>query len=517
MPSTDALTKRSHIFEFFLQNKAYCFDFLFKKFKLKLLLALPLNKEAKQRWEKEKAADHFSFHTKLQYFSLNTISPSFCSAKWLQLTLNLQNGTNHSCHHPAPHKIPLEEIKNDPKALHNTKFKKRQRKLMLKGERPNECDYCWRIEDLKTERISDRIYKSFDPKWSSNNLDRVFNAKDTGNLAPSYLEVSFENTCNLKCGYCGPENSSTWAQEIRKFGPYPTSYSHGDLDQLEATGKKVIRHNDENLYLEAFWQWWPELYKSLNTLRITGGEPLLSSSTWRVFEFLKDNPRSALDLAINSNLSVSDENIDRLIKDINEMENKIEAFTVFTSCEAKAEQAEYIRYGLDYSKLLSNVKKILENTSDKCSVSFMVTFNALSVTTFLDFLDDFKSLRLKYPRKDGKNRVFLMISYLRWPVHMSAQTLPFEIKQDYAAKTLLYIKQNSIKYNTEGFLHNSEVDQLERLCDFMLSESSGIDLNKAHHDFGKFFQEYDRRKGTRFAAVFPPLARHFEKCAQLNE
>ena len=31
-----------------------------------------------------------------------------------------------SCHHPLPHKIDLEEIKKNPKALHNTKEKKLQ-------------------------------------------------------------------------------------------------------------------------------------------------------------------------------------------------------------------------------------------------------------------------------------------------------------------------------------------------------------------------------------------------------
>ena len=45
---------------------------------------------------------------------LNDVSPSFCLAKWTQVTMHLQNGTNHSCHHPAVHKIPLEEIKANP-------------------------------------------------------------------------------------------------------------------------------------------------------------------------------------------------------------------------------------------------------------------------------------------------------------------------------------------------------------------------------------------------------------------
>ncbi len=56
--------------------------------------------------------------------NLDPISPTFCTAKWKQVTLHLHNGHTHSCHHPTSHKIPLEELKDNPSALHNTKFKK---------------------------------------------------------------------------------------------------------------------------------------------------------------------------------------------------------------------------------------------------------------------------------------------------------------------------------------------------------------------------------------------------------
>ena len=42
---------------------------------------------------------------------LNEIGPGMCLAKWTQVTLQLQTGHNHSCHHPRTHKINLNEIK----------------------------------------------------------------------------------------------------------------------------------------------------------------------------------------------------------------------------------------------------------------------------------------------------------------------------------------------------------------------------------------------------------------------
>jgi len=38
--------------------------------------------------------------------SLDSIGPGMCLAKWTQVTIHLQMGQTHSCHHPSTHKIP---------------------------------------------------------------------------------------------------------------------------------------------------------------------------------------------------------------------------------------------------------------------------------------------------------------------------------------------------------------------------------------------------------------------------
>ena len=59
---------------------------------------------------------------------LDAVGPGMCLAKWTQVTLQLQSGHNHSCHHPSTHKISEQEIARNPSALHNTRFKKLKRK-----------------------------------------------------------------------------------------------------------------------------------------------------------------------------------------------------------------------------------------------------------------------------------------------------------------------------------------------------------------------------------------------------
>jgi hypothetical protein len=186
---------------------------------------------------------------------INEVSPSFCIAKWKQVTMHLQNGHTHSCHHPGTHLVPLDEISTNPTALHNTNYKKEQRKLMLEGKRPEECDYCWRVEDNAPENLSDRILKSADTNWALPYLEQIKNSNWDHNIDPSYVEVSFSSVCNFKCSYCSPQFSSMWMEEIEKHGPYPTSNSFNNLSYLNQQKLIPIPNKEENPYVDAFWEW----------------------------------------------------------------------------------------------------------------------------------------------------------------------------------------------------------------------------------------------------------------------
>lgn len=446
---------------------------------------------------------------------VEVLSPTACTAKWLQSTIYLMNGFTHSCHHPSAHKIPLEELKNNPTALHNTLYKKEQRQKMLDGERPSECQYCWNIEDLEGDHISDRVYKSTDINWSLPHLESIKEHGATGDIDPSYLEVAFENTCNFKCAYCSPDISSKWMEEIKQHGPYPTSTKTGNLEWLKQTGKMPIPNREYNPYVEAFWKWWPELYKTLDTFRITGGEPLLSKNTWKIFDYVENNPKEDFTLAINSNMDVPEDQITRFIDSYNRIAPKIKTFDFFTSCEASGEAAEYIRYGLNYDRFMKNVRRFLNETDGR--INFMITFNALSIPTFVDFLEDIWQLRVEFNEDDAMNRIPMMISYLRWPKHMSATILPLEIKEKYSNIYKEYVNNHTrvTSPNKAGRFYLEEIDQINRLCEFMMTEPDTIDQDR--RDFALYFDEYDKRRNTNFNEVFPELVDFKRDCSNAKE
>ena len=91
---------------------------------------------------------------------LDTKSDSFCAAKWYNATIWLGSGQTTSCHHPPAHAIDVNAIKTNPSALHNTLQKKEDRRMMIAGEKPAGCSYCWKIESMGTDAVSDRVYKS---------------------------------------------------------------------------------------------------------------------------------------------------------------------------------------------------------------------------------------------------------------------------------------------------------------------------------------------------------------------
>ena len=102
----------------------------------------------------------YSHDAEYVYKELNEVS-SVCLAKWFNVSIHFVTGKTHSCYRQKPIPFFLEEIEEDPSALHNTGYKKEQRKKMLEGERPAECNFCWQMEDPVTQ-LSDRAYRSKD-------------------------------------------------------------------------------------------------------------------------------------------------------------------------------------------------------------------------------------------------------------------------------------------------------------------------------------------------------------------
>ena len=462
---------------------------------------------------------------------LDNVGCGFCLAKWTQVTMHLHNGTTHSCHHPEPHKIGLEEINRNPTALHNSKIKKQARKEMLEDKRPSECQYCWNVEDSSSS-FSDRVFKSAEP-WSEPYFEEIKNSDWRSDYNPKYAEVSFSNTCNFKCAYCGPEYSSKWMEEINEHGAYNLSYEYNGTKRMEERNTKPYRYTEDNPYVNAFWEWFPELYESLDTFRITGGEPLLSKDTWKVLDYIieTETPNKNLKLSINSNLGVNDELIDRLIEklDLIIKDNRVKELIIYTSCDGYGKQAEYTRFGLDFERLFSNIDKIL-TILPRVTIVVMSTFNIFSIFSYEQLIKKIYKIKLKHfnTKRYWNSAIILDTSYLRHPPFMSFRILKDYIDVEYFNRWIKYMKFNSTfrslnfhktQLKSDIGFSVQEIEKISRIRDIFITDyETDIRLfDKDKRDFAEFIKEYEKRRGMNCAEYYPELTQFIKNIENENK
>lgn len=431
---------------------------------------------------------------------LDTKSASFCAAKWYNATIWLGSGQTTSCHHPPAHAIDLEELKVNPAALHNTAKKKDDRKKMLAGDRPAGCEYCWKIEDMATDAISDRVYKS--KIYPIKALDDAYNTPYNQDVNLRTLEIAFDRTCQFACSYCNPAFSSTWVKDIKRHGAYTALVSDGRNHFTHIhNSAQLYKYGETNPYVEAFHQWWEsDLHKTLQELRITGGEPLMTGGTWKLINWFKENKgKSTTRLAINSNLG-ADIDIDRLIYSIDGVE-----IDLYTSNESVGAQAEYIRDGLDYTVWMQNVVKLIESGKFR-GVHVMCTINALCLDSLPEFLEQLTELKKKY----GRDSVSFTLNILRFPSFQSPLILPADIKAHYKEN----LSQWLLQHKDCEYMHEHEINHMLRLIDYLdivkTPHSDTFEMPKLHNDFYQFFSQYDTRRNKNFKNTFPNLKEWYD-------
>jgi len=426
---------------------------------------------------------------------LDPISASFCAAKWYNATIWLGSGMTTSCHHPPAHLVDKDKVRTNPGLLHNTAQKKADRAQMLAGDRPPGCEYCWKIEDMGRDAVSDRVYKS--KIYPIEDINAARNTPWDQDVNLRTLEIAFDRTCQLACSYCNPAFSSSWVRDIRRAGPYTGLISDGRNHFTHThDSAQLYTVNEVNPYIDAFFAWWEtDLHRSLQELRITGGEPLMSAHVWRLIDWFKSNAgKSSTRLAINSNLGPNTD-IPRLIAATKDL-----PIDLYTSCESTGSAAEYIRSGLDYAQWQHNVETLLKSGQFR-GIHVMNTINALCLTTLADFLDYIVELK----KRHGRDAISYTLNILRFPSFQSATVLSDDLRTQYRSALVDFLA----RHQDCGYLHEHEINHVLRLVDYLdvvkTPHEGAADVAVLRKDFKSFYTQYDQRRGLSFESTFPEL------------
>ena len=266
----------------------------------------------------------FRSKSKLTNRRFPIVSDTACQLKWTWSTIFLATEKTASCHRTNHHHFDTDTFD-----FHNTESKLDDRQRMLESQWPQTgCDYCRNIENAGGD--SDRITNlNFPGIHAPIELDTDPTAT---NVTPRMVEVYFDNTCNLKCLYCGPHFSSLWdAENIR----------HG----MPAFNKsKNIETNKQKLF-----DWLKQHSQHLTVFNILGGEPLYQAELEQCLDLFEQHPAPELKLQIFTNLNAKLSHLQKIVERVKQLIDLgcIREFEVTASLDCWGAPQEYVRYPLD--------------------------------------------------------------------------------------------------------------------------------------------------------------------------
>jgi len=183
---------------------------------------------------------------------------------------------------------------------------------------------------------------------------------------------------------------------------------------------------------------------------------------------------------------------------------------------------------MNFKQLQKNIEYILKETN-QVNITFINTFNILSLPKFDKFLQYILKLREKYSReKQGikkipiidpwykhpdfilnpRQRIGFDIPLLRYPLWQCIQILPPKYHK-YLEKSIKFMKENrsdEVKQDFRGF-RDFEIDKAERNLQWMKEGANMKPSEKeiALKNLKLFFKQHDERRKTNFTQTFPEL------------
>ena len=280
-------------------------------------------------------------------------------------------------------------------------------------------------------------------------------------------------------------------------------------------------------------------------------------------DYVNENPHGQLELSITSNMCPPDQKLfDKFIDKVQAIEELrtyhdpenfnehsgnhwyvdkgFKHFWLFVSLDGFGEQAEYMRNGLEFDRMLNNVRRFLRETK-YTTVSFINTFNIMSVPSLKKFLEMILELREEF---GGRNqiefeispdqtdtekehnivhevytqrkfqRVFFDIPILNFPDWFNIRNLG-EDGIDTVRECLKFMEDNvqDENYNEtfEGF-KPYEILKVKRDLAIMEDRPEDDMLIKNKQNFYAYITQHDHRRNLDFLKTFPELTEYWEEC-----
>lgn len=356
------------------------------------------------------------------------------------------------------HKKSVGNLEKDsPEKIWNNDLYKTIRKKMLAGEKlPEFCNPCYYRENVNAnDSERQRFNKEFAdviPLTSKTKKDGTFNL-----LNLKYLDIRFNNLCNLKCRTCGPDWSTSWANE------------NGE--------SKVLQYNHA-------WKKLMPYTQNLEKVYFAGGEPLMTQEHYDFLELLLDKNKN-VELLYTSNftrLSLGN-------KHVLDYWPNFKLVNAVASIDHVNDYCSYVRSNSDYQRIKQNFLEIKRAGYHNIRPAVTTVVSAYNITKIGDIVITLI--------KDGilDNMHQIVFNFLVDPKYQQANIIPTSAKY----KALRNIKQgirfleknnhDSTKLvNIHSWLEKEHKYKKELFKQFVNYNKS---LDKIRNTkFKKFYKEY---------------------------
>lgn len=213
----------------------------------------------------------------------------------------------------------------------------------------------WTDECFKCKQLEDIEVKSF----RQSSFDRVLDDNNNNNI--QQLELMFDINCNAACVICDPGSSTLWIKEKNKI-----LNKNIPINTIATEAK--IKKISNSLNLE-----------SLNFIKFFGGEPLFTDTHYKFLKQIKNPENITLQYTTNGSIYPKQEVID--------LWSKFKLVLFCVSADGIEKQFDYIRWPLNWSKVVNNLLKLRSHAPNNMMFRFEYTVNFLNAFYFKEFED----------------------------------------------------------------------------------------------------------------------------------
>tara|TARA_B100000424_G_C22945450_1_gene503241 strand:- start:6600 stop:7895 length:1296 start_codon:yes stop_codon:yes gene_type:complete len=224
------------------------------------------------------------------------------------------------------------------------------RKSFIENKKHTACNVCWNNEKLG--------FKSARKSYTTSN--QYMNLMQEEPFL-SYIDVKFDNKCNLACRMCDPNSSNQLWKTVDYFFQKKLNLPAHIYLILKGEKKGLIktaeRKKNRNYFVEKKTEGILQILRQTNSkffvLKITGGEPFLSKNFLYLLDSLDKKEKEKIYIKITTNGTKFYKNILNKIKDFKRVD-----FTI--SIDGTEKYYNYIRYPYTWNNLNKRVTNLIQ-------------------------------------------------------------------------------------------------------------------------------------------------------------